>query len=390
MKDRVLFHCQHSLGLGHLARSLALCAALTERFHVVLLCGGELPPGLEVPDDVDLVALPALAMGFTGALESRVAGTDVQEVKRRRRRLVLETLTSTRPRAVVVELFPFGRKKLADELVPLLEEARSLRPHRAVTVCSVRDILVSRGGDQPHHDDRASGAANRLLDAVLVHADPRFARLEDSFSPRVPLAVPVHHTGFVLARRRTPARRGGAGAGILVSAGGGAVGAPLLRAAVDAHPALWQATGLPMTVVAGPFLPEAAWDDLLAAAQRTPHVALVRWVRDLGPLLAGAVVSVSQCGYNTALEVVSARVPALVVPYAAPGEDEQTMRAAKLQLLGAVRTLPSSQLTPRHLVEAVLALVGTAPPVLDLDVDGAATSARLVAELAGHSREHSA
>jgi len=43
MKPTLLFYCQHSVGLGHLMRSYALCAALSERFRVVLVCGGALP-----------------------------------------------------------------------------------------------------------------------------------------------------------------------------------------------------------------------------------------------------------------------------------------------------------------------------------------------------------
>ena len=100
-----------------------------------------------------------------------------------------------RPVAVVVELFPFGRAKFARELVPLLEAARA---DGALTACSLRDILVSARADQQAHDDRAAALADAHLDAVLVHSDPRFARLEETFAPRRPLRVPVHYTGFVV------------------------------------------------------------------------------------------------------------------------------------------------------------------------------------------------
>ena len=43
-RPALLFWCQHSLGLGHLVRSLALAEALRERFDVVLLNGGRFPP----------------------------------------------------------------------------------------------------------------------------------------------------------------------------------------------------------------------------------------------------------------------------------------------------------------------------------------------------------
>src|SRR5205085_12450591 len=96
------------------------------------------------------------------------------------------------------ELFPFGRRKFADELLPLLEEARADRARQPLVVCSLRDILVRARVEQRKHDARAVETANRYFDAVLVHSDPAFARLEESLGSHERLAVPVHYTGFVL------------------------------------------------------------------------------------------------------------------------------------------------------------------------------------------------
>ena len=63
MRPSLLFYCQHSVGLGHLMRSYALCAELAHRFRVVLVCGGPLPDGIAPPRGVEVVALPALGVG---------------------------------------------------------------------------------------------------------------------------------------------------------------------------------------------------------------------------------------------------------------------------------------------------------------------------------------
>ncbi len=55
----LLFYCQHSLGMGHLVRSLALTRALTNHFDVTLVSGGEIPAGLPVPASVRVVPLGA-------------------------------------------------------------------------------------------------------------------------------------------------------------------------------------------------------------------------------------------------------------------------------------------------------------------------------------------
>jgi predicted glycosyltransferase len=384
MADRrpaLLLHCQHSLGLGHLVRSLALAEALAGPFRVTVLCGGEVPAELPLPRGIDVVALPPLG-GVRGALVSRDAAVDAGLALELRRERVLAAFRSLRPAAVVVELFPFGRRKLAGELVPLLEGARAAG---AVTACSVRDLLVARD-DAGRHDERASLLANELLDAVLVHADPRFARLDETFRPHTPLAVPVHHTGFVVrgAAEQVPEwylleRGAGTSPHVVVSAGGGRVGGELLRAAAAAHRLL---AGVRTTIVAGPFLPEEEW---LALPRGVDGLELLRAVPDLGAVLQTASASVSQCGYNTALDVLRAGVPALVVPFAAPGEDEQARRAERLASLGAVRALEPTELDPARLAGEIEALLRFHPRRPELDLDGAGASA-LILERLVHER----
>jgi predicted glycosyltransferase len=374
MRPPLLFYCQHSVGLGHLIRSHALCAALAERFRVVLVCGGALPRGIEPPRGVDVVALPPLGVNGNGGFVSHDPRYTLERAWEARAELLQRTLRAVRPRVVLVELFPFGRAKFARELVPLLEAARAAG---ALTACSMRDILVTGRPNQRAHDDRACTIANAHLDAVLVHSDPRFARLEDTFAPSEPLTVPVRYTGFVVSDRARGARRGRA-RHVLVSAGGGLVGEPLLAAAVEAQ----RISGIELRVIAGPMLPADAWQRLLAAAAGRPGLELMRSVADLGAELRTAAASVSQCGYNTALEVVRSGVPALVVPYATPEEDEQRRRARRLARLGALRVLDPERLDPVTLAAELERLPAFRPARVPIDFDGARRTCRLLAEIA--------
>ena len=272
-RPHLLFYCQHSLGLGHLARSLAIADALTVTFDVTLLNGGRLPAGTRIPDGVRVVSLPPLGHDDDYQLVSLDPAWNVSAAQQERRRMILDALEDTSPQVLLVELYPFGRKKFEFELVPLLETARARGPRRPLVLCSVRDILVRGRRDQAGHDERASERANSFFDGVLVHADPAFARLEDTFTPRAPLRVPVHYTGFVAPgpvphvneRDRLPR--------LLVSAGGGMVGEPLFREAVRLHAELADRTGLSTTIVAGPFLPESAWRWLEARGGRIATAA---------------------------------------------------------------------------------------------------------------------
>jgi predicted glycosyltransferase len=378
-RPRLLFYCQHSVGLGHLVRSVNLVDGLTELFDVTLLNGGPWPTELPQPASVDIVHLPALGLDAAYELVSRDQRFTVEEAVAARRAMVLEAFHATAPEVVLIELFPFGRKKFRGELMPLLEAARAATPAPFVA-CSLRDILVGSRRDQQGHDDRASRLTNEFFDAVLVHADARFATLEETFHPQVPLQTPVHYTGFV----RGPARGGSPRARerrVLVSAGGGLVGEPLFRAAVEAHPRLLVDHGLRTLIVTGPFLPDPVVDELTRRAGETSGLHVTRYLPDLRAEMAASAVSVSQAGYNTTMDILGSGTPAVVAPYGEGREDEQAERARRLERLGALRVLDPGQLSGAAYAEAVEGALGWTPLDVPLALDGRTRTAELLRAL---------
>jgi predicted glycosyltransferase len=382
-RPKLLFYCQHALGIGHLVRALALARGLAAQFEVIFLNGGLMPPGLSISKkEVEIINLPPLGFDPEMRLSSRDPRYSVEQAQELRRQLIICAFEALRPQAILIELFPFGRKQFTGELLPLLERARASNPRTAIA-CSLRDILVSRGQS---HDELAAARANQYFDAVLVHADPRFARLEESFHPSTPLRIPVFYTGFVSGNQDyespPPSPREPR---IVVSAGGGIVGEPLLRNAVLAYDTIREHRPVEMKVIAGPFLPEESWKALQQISYGKPGLSLHRSVPDLPSELRRAAASVSQCGYNTALEVLNSRVPALVVPYATEEEDEQMNRARRLERLGAIHVLDPAQLTPQRLGSAILSLFEFQPRALDLDMNGPANSTRILRQLTNAS-----
>jgi predicted glycosyltransferase len=247
-------------------------------------------------------------------------------------------------------------------------------------VCSLRDILVNERSDQAAYDERVCRRANASFDAILVHADPAFTRLEDSFKPETPLQVPVHYTGFV-APPAPPVGPVEREPRVLVSSGGGMVGEPLVRAAVRAHRAVAARTGLRTTIVAGPFLPEPVWAWLQAEAAASDQLEAIRRVDDLCLEMRRSSVSLSQCGYNSTMDLLRARTPAVVVPFAEGGEDEQRRRAEKLAALEIVRMLPATELDGDRLVDELCAAATSPAATTELDLDGQSATARVVAAI---------
>src|SRR5690242_3667609 len=124
-RPAILFYCQHSLGMGHLTRSFALADRLAERFRVVLLNGGRLPKRIAVPANVELVNLPPLGIDDANQLISYDKRVSVAHALERRQQIIRKTFDKLRPAVVLVELFPFGRKKFTGELLPLLQAAHA-------------------------------------------------------------------------------------------------------------------------------------------------------------------------------------------------------------------------------------------------------------------------
>ena len=388
MRDRssagwpsLVFYCQHSLGIGHLTRSFALAAALREHFQVVFLNGGRLPPGVPVPAGIELIDLPALGMDDGHTLVSRDnSRLDVAAAQAQRRKLIEATIAQHRPVVLLVELFPFGRKKFAGEILSMIrqvrQQGRGTPGAQAQVVCSLRDILVDARPDQRRHDDRARWLTDRYFDAVIVHADPAFARLEESFHPSRPLRTGIHYSGYVVPQR-AQANAGERAGHLLVSAGGGIVGDALYRCVLDSRERL--ANPPPLRLIAGPFLPEPHWQALSRRVSGQSGVALLRHVPDMVAEMRIARASISQCGYNSALDIVGAAVPAVVVPYETGSENEQRTRADRLAGLGAMQMLPAAELTPQRMARAIEALLAFTPRPAALDLRGAEHTARLLA-----------
>lgn len=377
---RVLFHVQHLLGIGHFRRALTIARALADGgLEVVLASGGEPVPDLPT-GPVELVQLPpavAADAAFSGLLDADRQPVD-ESWRDRRREALLALFERVQPQALLVELFPFGRRAFRFELLPLLAAARARRRRPAV-LCSLRDILV--GGRKPERAAEAVALARRYFDRVLVHGDPRLIRLEETLPSAAELLDRLHYTGYVVAGAADRPRGDGAGLGeVLVSAGGGAVGLPLLQAALEARPlsALGSRT---WRLITGPAVgPRMAG----ALADAAPDGVIVERFRpDFAAMLARCRVSVSQAGYNTVMEILSVGARAVVVPFAEGRESEQTLRARRLAERGLLTLLEPEGLRPAGLAAAIDAAAGRPPAIApDIALDGGERTAAIVAELA--------
>jgi predicted glycosyltransferase len=380
----VLIWVQHLLGTGHLERMRRIAEALAARGADVHFVTGGVPLPGRMPNGVHIVQLPPVKVADASFTPLRDAdGVPIDDDFRRdRAQRLLAAFDAVAPAVVLFETFPFGRRSLRFELVPLLDRIATTRPRPRV-LASIRDILQLQ--EKAGRDAEAWDWAQRWFDEVLVHGDPSFVRLEETFPLAADGRVPIVYTGYVtspgepLPRAPLAEQRE-----IVVSAGGGATGSHVLHAAIAARPHSAH-RDLVWRILVGPGIPDDEFRAL--AAKAVGGVVVERNRHDFPALLARARVSVSQAGYNTVMDVLRSGAPAVMVPFAKRAETEQRMRTERLAARGALDLVEEGDLSARTLAVAVdRAALRTSRPAPPFDMRGAERSAERILELAqGHA-----
>lgn len=370
---KVVIYCQHVLGVGHFFRTLEIARAMKD-FDVILVTGGDQVEAL-LPDHVRQVALPGLMMDPAfSTLHCVDPLQDLEAVKRRRANILLDLINTEKPDFFLVELYPFGRKAFEFELIPALNFIRARREASCKVVCSLRDILVEKK-NPAKYETRVIEALHTWFDAVLVHSDPRLIRLDATFPGIGKIKSPLVYTGFV-----TPVpdpekvsqikQEYGLNRGkrlITASVGGGNVGAPLLKATVQACREVLSGENLLLKAYTGPYMDQKDQDDLKSF--ENGRIRIEAFTPDFISLLGASDLSVSMAGYNTCMNIVAAKVPALVWPF--DQNREQWERAVKLAGFAPITLLKDQDLEPSILAQrmeaALLRPAGRPGPKLDLN-----------------------
>ena len=389
MGKRVMFYCQHLLGMGHLVRSTEIVRALArDGFSVLFVTGGEVPKDFRMPQDIETFELiPLKSTPDFSSLLLCDPSWDLMETKAIRRELLLHEFDKFEPDILITELFPFGRKQFSFELLPLLRRARS-RSLSPLIVSSVRDILVNRK-DRPEFEERVCGIVNEFYDLVLVHGDQQFQTLKSTFSRTDDLQCPVEYTGYVVQESKiTGAESDALMLGqahkpmIVVSngSGGSPAGHLLLENVLRTASLLEKQIPHRFQVFAGPLMPDHAYESLQKIASQAGNVTLTRYTPNLPGFMRRAELSISMAGYNTVMDILSAGVRSLVYPVTGNGDDEQRMRAEKLAAMGVMGLLEENQLHPGALARRIQQALCSRPPRFPFNCAGAANSSLLLSK----------
>ena len=162
---------------------------------------------------------------------------------------------------------------------------------------------------------------------------------------------------------------------IVASAGGGRSGYRLLSNVVDACLLLQDSHPVQLQLFTGPFMDPDEFMQIAEKAQTDIHVH--RFTKNFVDCLTNADMSVSMAGYNTCMDILTTKVPALVWPY--PKDQEQNIRAKRLARFGVLHVLNDEDLHPDRLVLRLKQMLSKdATSSVNIDLNGAVNTAKWI------------
>ncbi|MBW3642681.1 MAG: hypothetical protein KY447_07175 [Actinobacteria bacterium] len=339
-RGRILVYSHDTYGLGHLRRCLRIASGLSRLApfpSVLIATGSPRAQSFPLPAGCDTLKLPAATKCPDGHYRARSLAIPLNDLVEVRSELLRTAASCFRPDLILVDHAPVG---MAGELLPLLEGLDHRRRPRVVL--GLRDVIDEAERVRAEWDRAGAWALlDSVYDAVLVYGDPRLLTTAEELGLPERLRAKVRFVGYLgarasvsdLARRTSPPN-------IVVTAGGGGDGHRLLRSYADFLEQVPSPAPFRSVVVTGPLLSERRQEELRRRFSALGHpLELLTFTDRLEELLAGAAGVVAMAGYNTVTEILSARVPALLMPRVEPRR-EQLLRAERLVRLTGLEMCP--------------------------------------------------
>lgn len=361
-----------TFGLGHLRRCREVAHALVERFkrmQVLIVSGSAIAGAFDFRARVDFIKIPSVIKLYNGEYISLAEHIDLAETLEMRRAIIQQTAELYRPDMFIVDKEPLGLKgELEQTLVMLKSRGCHL-------VLGLREVLDSP--DQVRAEWQRTEAMRKieaLYDAVWVYGCKDFYDPLRDLDVSAAVRARMTFTGHLgrAAPRQTTRVFGLPDNFILVTAGGGGDGGPLMRQVLAA---LEHDAGLetPIVMILGPFMVAEEREEIHARARRLPGVTVLDFESQIEPIMLRATAIVSMGGYNTFCEILSFDKRALLIPRNKPRR-EQEIRASRAAELGLVDILDSNIADdPRQMADALRRLLCRPLPSacsVHVDLDG--------------------
>ena len=357
---KVLFYCQHLLGVGHLTRSLNVCEKLVGQFEVSFVQGGtDIGKTIEHPHFYHHFLLPLVMDEKSGSLTS-VKDLPLNEVWKQRQQQLHE-IAQNDFHAIIVELYPFGRKAFGSEVKNFIKRLKN-KNSKIQVICSLRDILVEKK-NWNERQLKIIDVVNEYFDSILVHSDDRYIPLSLTFSRADDIRNKLHYTGFISEGASKPSCQ--RKRQVLVSIGGGIVGDDLVRGALDAARLLPE---VHFVFIKSPNMSESIRRVLTEI--KLHNILVIDFSSRYQELLQESQLSISLAGYNTMMNLLATKTFGLIFPY--QKSSEQKLRTRIFSEKDIIFNLLPTDLSGERLAQLISENIDRSDwSHLDIHLDGA-------------------
>jgi predicted glycosyltransferase len=296
------------------------------------------------------------------------------EDKQERCNELLKIYEDISPDILMTEAFPFGRRQMRFELLPLLEKAKQ-SDEPPMIIASIRDIM------QEDRKEKRVQESNELVakcfDRVFVHGDENLIRIEETLQGAKSFSDKIRYTGLVSPEISATENSSNLHCEVLVTVGGGAFGQKLTRTALTA---MQHSKEFPSNWIVSAGTEVSNSDYNLLKEQCPPGMKIVRYIPDLANAMRNIRVSVSHAGYNTVGDILRSGCAAVLYPYTGGRETEQLRRAEIMDRRNVAVMLDPDLLSPLSLATAIDKAANLSKSNVNLELDGANKTASLIKE----------
>jgi predicted glycosyltransferase len=358
---RIAIYSQDGYGLGHMKRTSSIAweiYRLRSEVSILTFSDSQLGQFFPISPHHDYVKLPSIAKSGPGRWQATHLRMSFPEILRLRQQLLSNVLLSYAPDLLLVDHMPHGAM---GELLPALE-ALEIAGIRTQAVLGLRDIL-----DSPEvtinrwQVEGAFEALERYYSRILVFG------MQDVFDVAKKYQFPeedarkVFYCGYVTnldnernthrIRARYLSNQDPDTRLIVVMAGGGADAYPIMSTLIEALPQVLKEQPCVLVVITGPFMPAELIADLERRSAELP-IHMLESIDDTLSHISAADLVIAMAGYNTSVEILRVKTPAILIPRAGPSAEQRT-RASLFSAKHWVDMIDPDQLTPQRLAQCI-------------------------------------
>ena len=259
---RFLTYSHDGFGLGHFQRHLKLATFLTRELPEVsalMLTGSSVSHTFHIPPGVDYVKLPCITKEGNEVYTAKHLSLTFEEIKAIRERIVLETALAYQPHVFLVDKHPLG---IGGEVLPALNALKERQAETKV-VLGLRDILDDSKVMVPYFRDPAIvDAMENIYDEIWVYGCKSVYDPINEYQLTETVAKKTKFCGYLSSN--TPPLSSAdirrkldidGSKFVLVTAGGGGDGFPLLDTYLKALDFLPKTMDIFSLLICGPDMP---------------------------------------------------------------------------------------------------------------------------------------